>query len=180
MAIAARTKTPVSMRLPHSLVEDVKSYARQSNLTLTDAFEYFLHLGMNADRQAIPNARLDHIEAQLTEIRQMLSAAPAVLPFEMIAEAVADTAKRFPSIERAYVFGSYARGCASASSDIDVRVEIIEGEPFSLRDLVHFAKLIEQATQRSVDVVSARHLKNKALAEAIEKEKVLVYERETR
>lgn len=180
MAIATHTKTPVSMRLPHSLVEDVKSYARQSGLTLTDAFEYFLHLGMNADRQAIPDTRLDHIEAQLMEIRQMLSTAPTALPFEAVAEAVADAAKRFPSIERAYVFGSYARGNASASSDIDVRVEIMEGEPFSLHDLGHFAKLIEQATQRSVDVVSARHLKNKALAQAITEEKVLVYECEAR
>lgn len=78
---------------------------------------------------------------------------------------------------RAYLFGSWARGCAGPESDVDIRIEADPALPFNLHDLVHLSKRIEQETGRPTDIVSARHLKNAALATAIEREKVLVYER---
>ena len=65
-------------------------------------------------------------------------------------------------------------------SDVDVRIERDESMPFNLHDLFQFAKRIERMTGRKVDVVSTKDLKNESLAAAIEREKVLVYERAQR
>ena len=92
--------------------------------------------------------------------------------------AVAEAARAFPAIERAYVFGSFARSSFTDESDVDVRIEYDHDGTFTLRELAQFQKRIERAVSRDVDVVSARVLKNDSLAAAIEREKVLVYERE--
>ncbi|MCI8366388.1 MAG: hypothetical protein HFJ66_02140 [Eggerthellaceae bacterium] len=97
---------------------------------------------------------------------------------ERIFEAVSAECERFPGIARGYIFGSFARGDFVESSDVDVRIEFDEGAVFSLRDLGHFCKHLERITGRSVDVVNARKIKNPNLASTIEREKVLVYERQ--
>ena len=79
----------------------------------------------------------------------------------------------------AYLFGSFARGSQTAGSDVDVRLVIDRGEGFTLRELSHFAKIVQQETGRECDVVSAADVANEALAAAIDREKVLVYERKT-
>lgn len=83
---------------------------------------------------------------------------------------------RFSAIERAYLFGSFARDAQTSKSDIDVRLVIKDDAVFTLRDVAQFAKQLEQETGRAVDVVTARVLKNESLSEAIEREKVLAYE----
>ncbi|MEG0375754.1 MAG: nucleotidyltransferase domain-containing protein, partial [Raoultibacter sp.] len=90
---------------------------------------------------------------------------------------VAHVASEFPAIERAYLFGSVARGEFDDASDVDVRIELDSSMPFNLHDLGQFGKRIERIVGRSVDVISAREIKNEALAAAIAREKVLVYER---
>ncbi|WP_165170841.1 nucleotidyltransferase family protein [Adlercreutzia sp. ZJ242] len=97
---------------------------------------------------------------------------------ERVREAVAQAAAAFPAIRKAYLFGSFARGTFNDESDVDVRIEYDADGSFSLRELAQFQKRIEQATGREVDVVSAKRLKNRNLEAAIEREKVLVYERE--
>lgn len=94
-----------------------------------------------------------------------------------IRTAVRAAAELFPCIERVFLFGSYARGAATAASDIDVRVELAERARFGLGELAAFAERIEQGTGKDVDVVSARVIKNASLAAAIERDKVLLYER---
>lgn len=97
---------------------------------------------------------------------------------ERVRDVVARAAAQFPAIRAAYLFGSFARGEFSDESDVDVRIEYDSDGSFRLRELAQFQKRIERGTGRNVDVVSARHLKNEGLARAIEREKVLVYERE--
>ena len=63
-------------------------------------------------------------------------------------------------------------------SDIDLRLELEEKVRFNLRDLEHFSKRIEQATGRSVDVITARTIKSRELRDAFERDKELVYDRE--
>ena len=89
-------------------------------------------------------------------------------------------ASEFPAIERAYLFGSFARGTFGSDSDVDVRIEYDHGMSFNLHDVSQFGKRIEQATGREVDVVSADRIKKEGLAAAIERDKELVYEREAR
>ena len=97
-----------------------------------------------------------------------------------VREAVAQAASEFPAIERAYLFGSFARGTFGSDSDVDVRIEYDHGMSFNLHDVSQFGKRIEQATGREVDVVSADRIKKEGLAAAIERDKELVYEREAR
>ena len=94
----------------------------------------------------------------------------------MVRRAVAKAAEDFPAIERAYLVGSFVRGEHDEKSDVDVRIEFADDVPFNLHDLSQFARRIERATGRNVDVVSAKHLKNERLADAIERDKVLAYE----
>lgn len=96
---------------------------------------------------------------------------------ERVFDAVGASCKLFPAILRAYLFGSFARGDFNDASDVDVRVELDEAYAFNLRDLAQLAKRIEKATGREVDIVSARDVKNASLKQAIEQDKVMVYER---
>ena len=48
---------------------------------------------------------------------------------------------------------------------------------FTLFEVSQFQKHLERACGRAVDVVTAKQIKNPNLAAAIEREKVLVYER---
>ena len=89
----------------------------------------------------------------------------------------ADIGDLVPAIQKIFIFGSFARGDQSTTSDIDLRLEFAEGDQLSLADVSHFAKEVEQATKREADVVTARTIKNEKLAEAIERDKVLIYER---
>ncbi|HMB52355.1 MAG TPA: nucleotidyltransferase family protein [Thermoanaerobaculia bacterium] len=67
------------------------------------------------------------------------------------------------------VFGSLARGEASADSDLDLLVTLEAGR--SLLDLVALKQDIEDLVERPVDVVTDRglspYLKDKILAEAV-------------
>lgn len=94
-----------------------------------------------------------------------------------VLRAVAEEAANFAAITRAYVFGSFARGDFTAESDVDVRLEYDKAAPFSLFEVAQFQKHLERATGRSVDVVTAKRLKNPNFEAAIEREKVSVYER---
>lgn len=94
-----------------------------------------------------------------------------------VLDAVARECARFEAITRGYVFGSFARGDFVAASDVDVRLEYDQEAPFTLFEVAQFQKHLERACGRAVDVVTAKQVKNPNLAAAIEREKVLVYER---
>lgn len=138
-----------------------------------------------AQRVAVPersDGTLDDISGKLDVIIDLLRGKAQsnanVDEAEHVRVAVRCAARRYPAIERAYLFGSFARGAFGDDSDIDVRVELDRSVSFNLRDLSRFAKEVERGTGRECNVVSARVIKNLALAEAIEREKVLVYERD--
>lgn len=94
-----------------------------------------------------------------------------------VLDAVARECARFAAITRGYVFGSFARGDFVAESDVDVRLEYDRTAPFTLFEVAQFQKHLERACGRAVDVVTAKRVKNPNLSAAIEREKVLVYER---
>ena len=201
---AARTAEPrvsVSFRLPRSVVDAIDAHAALNRISRTEAYLHFLeagleHEGPRTEPHADPSAQLDSISARLDRIIALLgeqrtdTQAPVASPAADLTHlpdarasalsAIAHAAERFEAIERAYLFGSLARGDYDSRSDVDIRVELADDRHFGLRELDQFASLVEKATGRPVDVVSARNLKNKALAEAIERDKVLAYERKTR
>ena len=131
---------------------------------------------MQSENSDANDDRLASMEALLDEILRKVSV-PAFLDTGEACEAIAREAEKFPAIKKAILFGSFARGDAGPQSDIDVRLRIDRSKPFSLFDLARFQKALKQVTGREIDVITSDVIKNKNLAEAIEREGVTAYER---
>ena len=84
----------------------------------------------------------------------------------------------FPAypVEKAWVFGSYARGEETRKSDIDVMVRFDKDAGISLFDYIRIMHRLEDLLHKKVDLVEEGQLRRWA-QESVEKEKVLVYER---
>jgi predicted nucleotidyltransferase len=65
-------------------------------------------------------------------------------------------ALRSRGVRGLYVFGSVARGEASPGSDVDMLIEVEDGTPFSILDLVGIKNRLSGALGRDADV----HLKD--------------------
>ena len=76
---------------------------------------------------------------------------------------------------KAYLFGSYARGDANSSSDIDLLVELDHSSHIGLR-FIQMKLELEKILHSKVDLVSAKGV-SKYIAPIIEKEKQLIYAR---
>lgn len=77
-------------------------------------------------------------------------------------------------VNRAYLFGSYARGEQDEKSDIDLLVEFD-----SKTDLFSFIRMkneLETLLQKPVDLVSSKGV-SRFIKPFIEKEKILIYEK---
>lgn len=75
-------------------------------------------------------------------------------------------------VERVYLFGSYARGEANMSSDIDLRVD--KGSLRGMFALCGLYTEIEKALQMKVDVLTTGSLEEDFL-QKIRKEEILLY-----
>ena len=96
-----------------------------------------------------------------------------MLGVQEIQKTVAALGRRYGA-DRIYLFGSYARGDANENSDIDLRID--RG---SIRGLSMGALLvdIEDALGKKVDLLSTKCFR-KDFLEEIEKEEILLYEKE--
>ncbi len=84
----------------------------------------------------------------------------------------------FPAypIEKAWVFGSYARGEETRDSDVDIMVEFSENSRVSLFDFIRIMNNLQDLLHKKVDLVTEKGLM-KFARESIMQDKVLVYER---
>ena len=84
----------------------------------------------------------------------------------------------FPAypVEKAWVFGSYARGEESRKSDIDIMVRFDKNVHITLFDYAGIMNDLEDLFHRKIDLVQEGRLK-KFAQESAEQDKVLVYER---
>jgi len=80
-------------------------------------------------------------------------------------------------VEKAWIFGSYARGEETRKSDIDIMVRFNKGANISLFDYVGIMNELEDLFHKKVDLVEEGQLRRWA-QESVEHDKVLVYERE--
>ncbi len=175
MATAIEAKLPVTIRLPHREAEIVFDFARTSGITKTDAFLHFLRLGI--EHHDGSEARLAGMERMLEEVLRRLPG-EEVSRADSVPSAIAEESSNFPAIKRAILFGSFARGDQTPESDVDIRLEVDRKDKFSLYDLARFQKAVGRKVGREVDVITADHIKNENLARAIEREGMVVYERE--
>jgi predicted nucleotidyltransferase len=84
----------------------------------------------------------------------------------------------FPAypVEKAWVFGSYARGEQTRKSDVDVMVRFVKDTRISLLDYTGIMVDLEDVLHKKVDLVEEGQLRRWA-QESAEKDKILVYER---
>jgi predicted nucleotidyltransferase len=84
----------------------------------------------------------------------------------------------FPAypVEKAWVFGSYARGEETRKSDVDVMVRFDKNARISLFDYAGIIIELEKLLRKNVDLVEEGQLRRWA-QESAENEKILVYER---
>ena len=82
-------------------------------------------------------------------------------------------------IERAWLFGSYARSEEDAKSDIDILVNFIPDSKVTLFKYIHIVNDLQALTGKKVDLVEDGQLKQFAVVSA-EKDKILIYERKTK
>lgn len=80
-------------------------------------------------------------------------------------------------IEKAWIFGSYARGEASTDSDIDILVHFDNRALITLFGYIHIMNDLKKLTGKNIDLVEDGQLKNFA-KDSCENEKILIYERE--
>ena len=81
-------------------------------------------------------------------------------------------AARKYGIQKAYLFGSYARGEAECESDIDICIE--KGQLRTLLELSGFCQDLEETLGNKVDVVTTAGLTSD-FREQIERDMVLIY-----
>ncbi|MDR1811032.1 MAG: nucleotidyltransferase domain-containing protein [Prevotella sp.] len=79
-------------------------------------------------------------------------------------------------VEKAWLFGSFARNEDDAASDIDMLIRFVPDEKITLFRYGGIVYNLEQATGRKVDLVEDGMLKPFAV-ESAEKDKVLIYEK---
>ena len=77
---------------------------------------------------------------------------------------------------RAWLFGSYARGEATADSDVDILVEFDHSSPIGLFAYARMWRELKESLGRDVDLVEEGTLKPFAVDSA-NRDKKLVYER---
>jgi len=80
------------------------------------------------------------------------------------------------SVEKAWLFGSFARNEDDAASDIDMLIRFAPDEKITLFRYGGIVYSLEQATGRKVDLVEDGMLRPFAV-ESAEKDKVLIYEK---
>ena len=85
----------------------------------------------------------------------------------------------FPAypIEKAWVFGSYARGEETRKSDIDIMVRFDRNATVTLIDYARIMNNMSNYLHKKVDLVQEGTL-YKFAQESVEQDKILVYERD--
>jgi predicted nucleotidyltransferase len=79
-------------------------------------------------------------------------------------------------IDKAYLFGSYARNEQRRGSDVDILVECQKDNDLSIFDWVQMEFELKNILRKKVDL-SDRAALDKLIMPFIEKDKILIYER---
>ncbi len=82
-------------------------------------------------------------------------------------------------IEKAWIFGSYARAEEDKQSDIDILIDFTSDARVTLFKYIHIVNDLQQLTGKKIDLVEEGQLKQFAEKSA-ENEKILIYERKAK
>jgi len=90
--------------------------------------------------------------------------------FDVLKTIKTDLQKEY-SLQKIGIFGSFAKGTHSSTSDIDIVVEMAHPSMF---ELIGIKQSIEERLQRKVDIVRLRKQMNPFLKKCIEEEAIYV------
>ena len=113
-------------------------------------------------------------------IRENICGKGEILSIDSIKLMILPIVKRY-SVDKATLFGSYARGDATAESDVDILIEC--NNIRNMEDYLQLQEGLKGVIGKNVDVVMADALQSdhtratKRLIKNIEKDKVVIYER---
>jgi predicted nucleotidyltransferase len=106
--------------------------------------------------------------------QKLAYATKAIQPLSKIVRELKAVFRKFPQIQQAWVFGSYARGEMTSKSDVDVVITVEKGFTyFQLADVQHQA---ENKLGIKVDIGFKKSL-DKTVSKNAEKDMKLIYER---
>ena len=109
---------------------------------------------------------------------EVLMSNEQVYTLEEIARLIAPVAKKY-NIPKVYIFGSYARGEATADSDVDLMIEV--GDLHGL-EVIGALEDFKNVLKKPVDMITTRSLNqdrtqkySKIFIDNLEKEKIMIY-----
>ena len=82
-------------------------------------------------------------------------------------------------IEKAWIFGSYARSETDKLSDIDILVNFLPEAKVTLFKYVHMVNDLQELTGKKIDLVENGQIKNFA-TKNVNNDKILIYERKAK
>jgi predicted nucleotidyltransferase len=106
--------------------------------------------------------------------QKLAYATKAIQPLNKIVRKLKAVFKKFPQIQQAWVFGSYARGEMTSKSDVDVVITV--GRGFTYFQLADVQYQAENKLGIKVDIGFKKSL-DKAVSKNAEKDMKLIYER---
>jgi predicted nucleotidyltransferase len=106
--------------------------------------------------------------------QKLAYATKAITPLSKIVRELKAVFKKFPQIQKAWIFGSYARGEMTLKSDIDVVITV--GKGFTYFQLADVQYQAENKLGIKVDIGFKRSL-DKTVSKHAEKDMKLIYER---
>lgn len=174
------SQSVLSVRMDDEVKEAFSQFCEEAGLSVSAAVNVFARQTIRD--QAIPfsiSLKSDPV-APLTSVTPYGSKASAILSLATIREVVTQVTSRYPAIDRVTLFGSYARGEASSQSDVDIRILCDPVGKFSLFDLSGYGYDLEMALGKRIDIVSSRELHDRVFEQEIERDGVLLYERESK
>jgi len=102
---------------------------------------------------------------QVAEEKVQYKAQPKITNASII-QLIKSTLEKDGRVAKAWLFGSFAIGLANSSSDIDIMVEMNDSKKYSMFDLLDIAHILENKTNRKVDLVEKGYLKDFAMKTA--------------
>lgn len=155
--------TLINLRVNKDLKEDFQAVVENEGFTMSQVLE--ASMKDIAKRGFVPLNIKSKIERKR---RQMID-----IPFikKMLEEAL--KSGREDNIKSVSLFGSYSKGTATPSSDVDLFLEVDEG--FSLFDYADLQSELERLLGKNVDLVTRTD--DEYFTNHIQKEKIQIYER---
>ena len=155
--------TLINLRVNKTLKEDFQSIVEREGFTMSEVLE--ASMKDIVKRNIVPINIRSKIESKRLPL--------LTIPF--IKRCVDEAILRLESdkVKSVSLFGSYSIGKATASSDVDLFLELDEG--FGLYDLVDLQNMLETSLGKKVDLVTKND--DEYFMSIVQREKIQLYER---